>query len=255
MRNVFKIVTIVLIVCILGTGTALAFMPTDRSSGAPQTVWSDRGIKGTINGKVVSSLDQNTGIDGAYVGLVNPMNQGQEYANTTSDANGNFHFTGVNATYSSRRYMGEDGTTGSYQQGMIAYEIYVNKSDIGEGYSGAFGIDTNQTTYGAGPVVIYAGANTDVSPTATEQPAATDVPTTAPVTITPNAPTLEPTATEQPAATDVPTTAPATVTAVPATPIPAPSGQGTVGLLLIVAAIVLVAILVIAVYFIFLRKR
>ncbi len=230
MRNVFKIIIVVLMVGILlGTGTALAFMPTDRGAPAPETVWSDRGITGTVSGTVVTSLDQNTGVDGAYVALVNPLNQVQEYANTTSDANGNFHFNNVNATYSSALYMGPDGTTGSYQQGMIAYMIYVNKSDIGEGYSGAFGIDTNHTNYGTGPVVIYAGVGTDVSPL--------------------------PTPTEQPAATPVPTAAPVTATPVPPTPTPAPAGQGIVGMLLIAAIVVLVAILAIAVYFIFLRKR
>src|SRR5208337_425080 len=102
MRNIFKIAIVGLILCVLlGTGTALAFTPTEKGTIAPRTVWSDRGIKGTVSGKVVTSLDQSTGVSGTYVALVNAMNPNIEYFNTTSDADGNFEFTGVNATYSS----------------------------------------------------------------------------------------------------------------------------------------------------------
>lgn len=206
---------------------ALAFMPTERGVSAPHTVWSDRGIKGTVTGKVVTSLDQTKGVSGAYVALVNPMNQNQEYANTTTDADGSYRFTNVNATYSSVLLKGPDGTADSYNDGLNAYMVYVNLSMASEGYSGAFGVDTNHTNVVVDPVVIYAGLDEVASP--------------------------EPTATEQP--TTAPTQAPVTGTPVPPTETPTAEGQGPSGMLLIAAIVVLAVILVAAVYFIFLRKR
>lgn len=204
-------------------------MPKETGVSAPKTVWSQQGIKGSVGGTVVTSLDQNTGVSGAYVALVDPVNPNIEYANTTSDAAGNFMFTGVNATYSSALVKGPDGSSASYQLGTNEYMIYVNKSGIGEGYSSAFGIDTNYSSTTIGNVVIYAGTNTVASPSPTAAPS----------------PTLAPTASPPPA---TPTPAPPTAT-------PAPAGQNSLVTLSVTAAIVILVVAAIAVYFLYLRKK
>lgn len=226
MRDVLRTVIVVLTLCFLLIGPALAFMPTEWGVSAPQTIWSDRGIKGTVSGKVVTSLDQTKGAEGAYVALVDPMNQWKEYSNTTTDADGNYRFTGVNATYSSVLYKGPDGSSGSYQQGLNVYMIYANIS-TDDGYSSTFGVDTNRSNTVIDPIVVYAGI-----------PDAGDIAT----------PTPEPT--PQPTAVVTPT--PATATPEPT---PGPTGQLPGGLLLAAAALIILAIAAIAAYFLFLRKK
>jgi hypothetical protein len=228
MRDVVKAVIVVLTLSfLLATWQAFAFMPADRGVSAPQTAWSDLGIRGTVSGRVVTSLDQTKGLEGAYVAIVNTMSPGKEYYNTTTDAEGNFRFTGVNATFSSVLLKGPDGTGGSYQQGMNAYMIYANSS-IGEGYSGAFGVDANHTNSAIGPVVIYAGV-----------PDREDI-------VTP-----EPTSMPEPTA---PAETPAPAIATPSAT-PGPAGQIPGGLLLIAAVLIILAIAAIAAYFLFLRKK
>jgi hypothetical protein len=227
MRDIIKTVIVVLTLSfLLATGPAFAFMPADRGVSAPQTVWSDLGIKGTASGRVVTSLDQTKGVDGAYVALVNTMNPVEEYYNTTTDADGNFRLTGVNATYSSGLSRGPDGTSGSYLQGKNVYMIYANIS-TGEGYSSSFGVDANHTNTAIDPVVIYAGIpdNEDI--------------------VTP-----EPTSTEQPTAV----VTPALATATPE-PTPGPTGQLPTGLLLAAAVLIILAIAAVASYFLFRRKK
>jgi hypothetical protein len=229
MYRVFRLAIVALIVCILlGTGAALAFKPLDTGVSLPSTVWSEQGIKGSVSGTVVTSLDQTTGVSGAYVALVNPTNPNIEYMNTTSDANGNFMFTGVYATYSSTLSKGPDGKSDTIQQGQNAYMIYVNNSSLGEGYSSSFGIDTNQTSFTIGDVVIYAGTPAIASPSATATPQPTPVTTSTPPS---------PTTTVQPTAT------------------PAPAGNSSILTLLITAAIVVLVIAAVAVYFLYLRKK
>ncbi len=231
MRSVIRIVIVAcMISAILATGVAFAFMPAERGVNYPHTVWGDQGIKGSVSGKVVTSLDQSKGISGAYVAVVSPLNQVQEYANTTSDANGNFRISGLNATFSSALTKGADGNAGSYQQGMNVYMVYVNISQVGEGYSVSFGIDTNHTNAAIDPVVIYAG---QPEAAVVSLPAATAQPTAAAVTPSPSTPTPMP-----PEAT------------------PGPAGQGPIGLPMIAAVVLAVlAIAAIAVYFVFLRKK
>jgi hypothetical protein len=229
MYRVLRLAIVALIICILlGTGAALAFKPSETGVGLPQTVWSERGIKGSVSGTVVTSLDQTTGISGAYVALVNPINPNIEYMNTTSDANGNFIFTGVYATYSSTLSKGPDGKIGTFQQGQNAYMIYVNNSSLGEGYSSSFGIDTNQTSTTIGDVVIYAGTPAIASPS--------------------------PTATPQPTQTTTPSPPSPTTTVTP-TDTPVPAGNSSILTLLITAAIVILVIAAVAVYFLYLRKK
>lgn len=229
MRDVKRVILVALALSLLLTGLAAASMPGQRGLGYPGTVWSDK-VKGTVSGKVVTSMDRTQGAGGAYVAIVDTMNPDREYANATADADGNFKFTSVNATYSSVRLKGPDGTGGTYQQGMNAYMIYVNFSSS-EGYSGSFGVDTNHTNTALGAIVIYTGTpNPDDFATPTPEP------------------TPQPTA--------VATPVPATSTPEP-TPAPGPLGQLSIGQLLTLAAVItaILAIIAIAAYYLFLRKK
>lgn len=222
-----------LISALLLSGWALAFMPSEKAS-YPHTVWTDRNIKGTVSGKVVSSMDQSLGVEGAYVALVDAMSPGKEYANTTTSANGEFSMGGLGATYSSVRQIGPDGSAGTLSQGMNMFMLYVNKTGGGEGYSSTFGIDTNHTTTPVGTVVIYAGV-----PEATATPEPTVLPT---IVVSTPEPTAQPTV--------VPTSVPETAT-------PAPSGglSGYLGPILVVALLLVLAAASAVVYFKFLRNR
>lgn len=229
MRDVIKTVIVALTLSfLLATGPAFAFMPADRGVSAPQTVWSDLGVRGTVSGKVATSLDQTKGLEGAYVAIVNTMNPNEEYYNTTTDADGNFRFTGLNATFSSELFRGPDGSGGSYRQGTSAYMIYANSS-IGEGYSSSFGIDTNHTNAAMVTVIIYAGIPDNDANVVSPEPTSTVQPTAA-------------------AATPGPATATPSAT-------PGPTGQIPTGPLLIAAVLVILAIAAIAVYFLYLRKK
>jgi hypothetical protein len=231
-RRVVKILFLALILsALLAAGPVSSFMPSDRGASYPDTVWSERGIKGSVSGKVVTSLDQALGVSGAYVAVVDAMNPAREYANTTSGENGDFQLSGLSATYSSALLKGPDGSAGSYSQGTNAYMIYVNKSPLGEGYSGTFGIDTNHTSTATGPVVIYAGSPDSDAATVTPEPTITVMPTVVVVTPVPMDITMEP-----PSAT------------------PGPTRQDPIGLL-IVAALVILVIAAIAAYFRYLRKK
>lgn len=222
-RRAYKILILALIIGMFMAWSASAFMPTQKNISYPKTVWSDRGIRGTVEGKVVTSLDQNTGIEGAYVSVVDATNPNREYANTTSNANGDFNFSGLSATYSTGLTKGPDGTASTFLPGQSMYMIYVNESTLGEGYSEAFGIDTNHTSKSAGKVVIFAGI---------AFPEPTPEPTPVPVTVTPVSPTQEP-----PTAT------------------PEQTGQGTLDMVLFIGLIAVLAIAAAAVYLLVLRKK
>lgn len=230
-RDVKILLIALLLTTILLTGTALASMPATRGAAYPHTVYLDRGIKGSVSGKVVSSMDQNTGVAGAYVGVVSALNPGVEYANTTTDANGNYNIGGLGATYSSTRHTGSDGTSGTLVMSMDMLMLYVNKSDMNEQYSSTFGIDANHTSTHMDPIVLYAGVpDSDV-------------------TITPTpAPTIQPTVVVPTVV--VPTPEPAT-----ATPEPSPVAGLPTTLILVVAALIILAIAIAVVYFKFLRAR
>jgi hypothetical protein len=228
MRDVKKVILVVLVLSLLLVGLAAASMPGQKGIGYPRTVWSDK-VKGTVSGKVVTSMDQAKGFQGAYVAIVDTMNPGKEYANTTTDADGNYRFTNVNATYSSTLNKGPDGTSGSYSPDRInVYMIYANVTS-GEGYSNSFGIDTNHTNKVMDTIVVYTGTpNPDDFATATPEPSPQP---TAVVTPVPATPTPEPT--------------------------PVPAGQFPIGQLLTWAAIAIaiLAIFAIAAYYLFLRKK
>jgi hypothetical protein len=229
-RRAVKILFLALILsALMATGPVSSFMPSDRGASYPDTVWSERGIEGSVSGKVVTSLDQAQGISGVYVAVVDAMNPAREYANTTSGENGDFQLNGLSATYSSTLLQGPDGSAGSYVHGTNVYMIYVNKSSLGEGYSGTFGIDTNHTSAATGQVVIYAGS-----------------PDSDAATVTPE-PTIQPTVV-------VVTPGPSDITTEPPSATPGPTRQDPMGLL-IVAALVILAIAAVAAYFRYLRKK
>jgi subtilisin family serine protease len=121
-----------------------------------RTVWSDMGKSGSALGRVTTSVNDTIGLPDAYIALVNASNVSQEYCNTTSDANGNYLITCINATYSSVLQQGPHGQTGlDYTLGLNAYKIYASKSPYGEGWSQSFGIDANESGAATAPVVIF----------------------------------------------------------------------------------------------------
>ncbi|HTY91054.1 MAG TPA: carboxypeptidase-like regulatory domain-containing protein [Methanocella sp.] len=231
-RSVIKLLLIFLIAGIFIVMPALAFMPSERGASYPHTVYLDRGIKGSVSGKVVSSLDQAQGVEGAYVAVVDVQSPGREYANTTTDSSGNFNIGGLGATYSSNRHTGADGSAGTLEQSMNMFMLYVNKSDLGEGYSSTFGIDANHTSTIMGNIVLYAGSQGSEGPTATPEPTAQPKPTVVVPTVY------------------VPTPEPSTVTPEPA----GLAGQIPVTLIVVVALLAILAIAAVVVYFRFLRK-
>lgn len=96
------------------------------------------GITGSVTGKVLSS--DNVPVDNAQVSIVNASNPAQVYASTTTDADGNYHFSNVNATYDSQAGDSIDNSGG------LVYKIYYEKSPYGSGYVGPFGIDATSST-------------------------------------------------------------------------------------------------------------
>ncbi len=232
-RSVIKIILIVLMIGVLVAAPALASMPSVRGANYPSTVYLDRGIKGSVSGKVVSSLDQTQGIEGAYVAVVDVMNQNKEYANTTTNANGEYTISGLGATYSSTRHWGRDDSAGTLEQSMNMFMIYVNKSGFDEQYSSTFGIDANHTSTRLDPIAVYAGAPGGEP---TPEPTATPQPTVMPTVVVPTV--------------FVPTPEPATVT-------PEPAGllqQLPVTLIAVVALLAILAVVAVVVYFRFVRK-
>jgi hypothetical protein len=227
MKAVRTLIIAIVLISILASAVAVASMPSVKGVSYPSTVWSDRGIKGTVSGKVVTSLDQSTGVQGAYVAVVNALDNRKEYANTTTDKDGNFALSGLSATYSSVRQKGPDGTSASYNPNAGVYMIYVNKSDTGEGYSSAFSIDTNHSAYSTGPVVIYAGIPEVPDETPTPEPTA--APTAAPTDVAP--------------------------TPAPATPTPEPPANfvGQYGWIIAIVLLIALAIVAVVAYFRFLR--
>ncbi|HTY91434.1 MAG TPA: S8 family serine peptidase [Methanocella sp.] len=138
------------------TAVVLYAPPANVTGYGPETVWSDLGLTGIAAGRVTLSVNGSAGIAGAYIALVNASNASQEYNHTISDAYGNYNLTCINATYSSVLGQGPHGQAGQdCINGMNMYKIYANKSPYGEGYSGAFGVDANQSGVVTTSVVIF----------------------------------------------------------------------------------------------------
>lgn len=182
MKELASAVFITVLLLLLTTPSAFADRPIYTGVPYPPGQWV-----GDITGRVTTSADQVHGLSGAYVALVNRYDESQEYANTTTDSQGDYYFAGVNGSF-----------------GKNEYEIYANISPYGEGYSAPFDIG------GTGPtttrVVIIVP-----TPTLT----VTAMPTSMPVP----SPTPAPTPTQVPA----PTTTPMPTLTVTATPTPAPT--------------------------------
>lgn len=149
-------------------------MPSNRGEGYPATFWAKMGKTNTVIGKVAASSDPKIGLEGAYVAIVNASNTDEEYANTTTGANGSYRFEGVSATY----FQNLDRFTD------IQYKIYVYREPYGEAYSSAFAIDA--AALGSPMevwVIIPVAATPTVRATATPSPTATPMPVH--LTITP----------------------------------------------------------------------
>ena len=172
--NMLAMVTAVLLVVVIVP--ANADLPTYRCVNYPNTVWAQLRYTDNVTGKVITSASASIGIPDAYVAIVNASNESVEYSNTTSDASGNFTFTGVNATFFQ--------TYDPYND--PEYRIYAYKEGYGESYSIPFGIDVAAITQ---PVVMWAvlpvnasqASNSPApSSTPTPTPGATAVPTPVP---------------------------------------------------------------------------
>jgi PGF-CTERM protein len=154
MKNTIKAaLAVLMIICLIAVVLpATADKPTWNGGHYPDAM---DGKKGSVTGRVTTSVNGTVGIGSAYIAIVNASNVSEEYYNTTSDAYGNYQITGINATYSSVQGTGSPWFNGSYQRGTNAYKMYANKSPYGEGYSAAFGIDENQSAATTTSVVIF----------------------------------------------------------------------------------------------------
>ncbi|HTX43659.1 MAG TPA: hypothetical protein VMC61_02935, partial [Methanocella sp.] len=152
---------------------ASAAMPAHTGTSYPNTFWARMDYTNTVTGKVVASSDASHGLEGAYVAIVNASNPGEVYCSTMSDADGNYSFTNVNATF----YQKPDRYDPMYM-------IYAYEDGYGEAYSQSFGIDVATINE---PFVMWvvipvnktnAQKNSIVSgtPTATVKPSPTPAP-------------------------------------------------------------------------------
>ena len=165
MKNLVKLIMALLVVALM----IAILTPADASRPAYTGIkYPQSATTGTVTG-MVTLQNITIGISGAYVAIVNSENISQEYANTTSDSNGNFTFTDVNATGDA-----------------LQYQIYANKSPYGEGYSNSFGVNTNASNMMN--VVIF---SQDLVPTPT--PAPIPASTLTPTPISTSTPTPTPT--------------------------------------------------------------
>ncbi len=114
------------------------------------------GSSGSVVGRVTTYVNGTIGVGGAYVAIVNASNISEEYANTTTDANGNYVFYGVNASYGSIHHIGPHGQTGAdYILGINMYEICADKSPYGIGLSNSFGIDADVIGTATTSVILF----------------------------------------------------------------------------------------------------
>jgi hypothetical protein len=181
MKMVAMVGVVILVAVIMPVS---ADMPTYRGIGYPDTFWARLGYNDTVTGKVIASSSASIGIPGAYVAIVNASNESVEYGNTTSDASGNYTFTGVSATF----YQTYD----PYNDPQ--YRIYAFKEGYGETYSTPFGIDVS--TIGE-PVVMWAVLPVNTSQTQ-NSPIPSSTPTPTPTDTAVPTPTPSPTPSQTP---------------------------------------------------------
>jgi len=153
MKNITKAALAVLVIlCFIGAMVpASALYPTEFGVKYPAAY---DGKKGSVTGRVTTSVNGTVGIGNAYIAIVNASNVSQEYFNTTSDAYGNYQITGINSTYSSNTQTPSPAFP-TLAAGMAAYKMYAYKEPYGEGYSAAFGIDRDQQSASTTSVVIF----------------------------------------------------------------------------------------------------
>lgn len=114
-------------------GTSITPTPTKTPTPGASSI-------GIVTGRV---LNNNVGVGGAYVAIVDANDHSHVYYTTTSSSSGSFQFSNVD-------------TTG----GQLSYVIYAKQSILGEGYSYAFMV--SQYT-----VVVNVGVSTSTSNTPT----------------------------------------------------------------------------------------
>jgi hypothetical protein len=152
MRLITKTILVISIIALMAIAAipSSAIYPTSFGNKYPVTVYPGTG---SFNCRVSTTHNAGVSIPNAYVAIVNASNVSEEYFNGTTDQTGMFQFSGVNATFSSSLQTGPDGLQSSFSLGKSMYMIYANKSPYGEGYSQAFGVDTNNT--GINTYTIY----------------------------------------------------------------------------------------------------
>lgn len=114
-------------------GTSITPTPTKTPTPGASSI-------GIVTGRV---LNNNVGVGGAYVAIVDANDHAHVYYTTTSSSSGSFQFSNVD-------------TTG----GQLSYVIYAKQSILGEGYSYPFMV--SQYT-----VVVNVGVSTSTSNTPT----------------------------------------------------------------------------------------
>jgi len=270
MRRILKVVSTVLVLSMVIAGTlsaaAIIHGGATGGNGYPETVWSDMGKTGSVIGKVGQSFTGTACVPGAYVAIVNASNTGQEYAHTTSAADGSYSFAGVSATYSSLLHQGPDGKESSYMLGQCMYKILAKKGADGEPYySASFGVDADGA-YSTTTCVVLPVEDA----TATPAPAATGMVTATPqASLNVNSPTTTatptstlPVSTPGASATQAPSAPPALVTPEPTpdagpigTPASTPDDGGMPLIPALIALVIVTAVVVVAAIFFALRHR
>ncbi|WP_174591277.1 PGF-CTERM sorting domain-containing protein [Methanocella conradii] len=142
MKNTIKAALAVLMIMSVVAVMLPAFANKPSSTGNPYPPAIDN-VTGSVTGRVTTAGNATQGIGGAYIAIVNASNTSQEYFNTTSNSEGYYAFTDVNATFNYTAGYGYDSTGANVPGGKgEVYRIYAYADKYGEGYSNPFGVDS-----------------------------------------------------------------------------------------------------------------
>jgi PGF-CTERM protein len=132
MKNTTKAVLVAMVIlCIFAIATATAIKPTYLVKYPAMATGHE--FTGGVSGRVTTS-NQTIGLADAFVAIVNASNLTEMYDHVQTDSQGNYQFTAVNNTF--------NATSGLYD---LRYQIYVNHSLFGEGYSNSLLVQENAT--------------------------------------------------------------------------------------------------------------
>lgn len=130
MKNTTKAVLMALVIlCILAIATATAIRPIYLVKYPAMA--ENYEYTGGVSGRVTTS-NQTVGLSDAFVAIVNASNLTEMYDHVQTDSQGNYQFTAVNNTWNGSAY-------------ELRYQIYVNHSLFGEGYSNSLLVQPNAT--------------------------------------------------------------------------------------------------------------